>query len=830
MSSILVGGIFMSALTGCKKEINLNDKIIVENVALVDQDVQAKKAKIKLTFAQPIVLENKAQASLKLTLNKKGTQQTKVVDLVLSDDKLKATTENLVEFATDVYNVTKLSLNNTEANVNSIKSSDLKIDVVSSVALVDQDVQAKKAKIKLTFAQPIVLENKAQASLKLTLNKKGTQQTKVVDLVLSDDKLKATTENLVEFATDVYNVTKLSLNNTEANVNSIKSSDLKIDVVSSVALVDQDVQAKKAKIKLTFAQPIVLENKAQASLKLTLNKKGTQQTKVVDLVLSDDKLKATTENLVEFATDVYNVTKLSLNNTEANVNSIKSSDLKIKSSLEEEINSLIIKKDIIDGIKNPDFITLDDIRYYLNHSFRYLRLSGLKNKLENSINDNYSSGRYISKLDDFIGTIDKNEEEHVLKLKFNHLISYILILIEDKDKDEDEKLMEKGLDLLKQYCILINSKHINKDKIKSFVIQLKDAIYDYCAKHNIFTKKIIENKIAFKYIDFKNTNNNEPNSFIGEFELEMGYNIKNGFREIKYQEYYDDGSKSIDYNDPIVLKLIFTNLDKSKISLDQYKNNLEEIRNNIEIIEIRKSQLEKSPQLYLNQRFKDKNYYLMTVAFNYRFMYFFDKLLNINSGIQLNDAIYPFNYSKVKKIQENKLQNKELKLSKEEEQLLEKYKILKQQITKISSEIVKSINIKNENGNNDKIEYLDLDEEFNMIPKPDEAIVSNIEFIEVNTKAKTGKIKLTFNAPVKLTNEDRKDLVLDLLRSGPHGNYHSESINLVLSKDKMSATANLSELREGIYEVVSLKLNGWDINLNNDIRNKKLKVETNPMR
>ncbi|EEH02100.1 hypothetical protein UUR2_0199 [Ureaplasma urealyticum serovar 2 str. ATCC 27814] len=36
----------MLALTGCKKEINLNDKIIIENVALVDQDVQAKKLKL----------------------------------------------------------------------------------------------------------------------------------------------------------------------------------------------------------------------------------------------------------------------------------------------------------------------------------------------------------------------------------------------------------------------------------------------------------------------------------------------------------------------------------------------------------------------------------------------------------------------------------------------------------------------------------------------------------------------------------------------------------------------------------------------------------------
>ncbi|EDU19358.1 multiple banded antigen [Ureaplasma parvum serovar 6 str. ATCC 27818] len=335
-----------SASTPATKE-----KSVVSNVELVEQNAQLKKAKVKLTFSKAITLENEAQASLKLTLTKKGTQETKVVDLVLNQDKTSATTKDLVEFTTDVYQVSKLTLNDVEVNVDSVKNNDLKIAestttpkedkaVVSKVELVEQNAQLKKAKVKLTFSKAITLENEAQASLKLTLTKKGTQETKVVDLVLNQDKTSATTKDLVEFTTDVYQVSKLTLNDVEVNVDSVKNNDLKIAestttpkedkaVVSKVELVEQNAQLKKAKVKLTFSKAITLENEAQASLKLTLTKKGTQETKVVDLVLNQDKTSATTKDLVEFTTDVYQVSKLTLNDVEVNVDSVKNNDLKI---------------------------------------------------------------------------------------------------------------------------------------------------------------------------------------------------------------------------------------------------------------------------------------------------------------------------------------------------------------------------------------------------------------------------------------------------------------------------------------------------------------------
>lgn len=111
-----------SASTPATKE-----KSVVSNVELVEQNAQLKKAKVKLTFSKAITLENEAQASLKLTLTKKGTQETKVVDLVLNQDKTSATTKDLVEFTTDVYQVSKLTLNDVEVNVDSVKNNDLKI-------------------------------------------------------------------------------------------------------------------------------------------------------------------------------------------------------------------------------------------------------------------------------------------------------------------------------------------------------------------------------------------------------------------------------------------------------------------------------------------------------------------------------------------------------------------------------------------------------------------------------------------------------------------------------------------------------------------------------
>ncbi|UIU14833.1 hypothetical protein LLZ88_01945 [Ureaplasma urealyticum] len=214
------------------------DKAVVSSVELVDKDATTKKAKVKLTFSKALVVANETTPSLKLTLTKKGAQETKEVELVLSADKLSVTTKDLVEFATDTYNVSKLMINDVEANVDAIKSSDLKVAeetpkqedkaVVSSVELVDKDATTKKAKVKLTFSKALVVANETTPSLKLTLTKKGAQETKEVELVLSADKLSVTTKDLVEFATDTYNVSKLMINDVEANVDAIKSSDLKV--------------------------------------------------------------------------------------------------------------------------------------------------------------------------------------------------------------------------------------------------------------------------------------------------------------------------------------------------------------------------------------------------------------------------------------------------------------------------------------------------------------------------------------------------------------------------------------------------------------------------
>ncbi|ACI59828.1 hypothetical protein UUR10_0419 [Ureaplasma urealyticum serovar 10 str. ATCC 33699] len=342
------------------------DKAVVSSVELVDKDTATKKAKIKLTFSKALVVANETTPSLKLTLTKKGAQETKEVELVLSEDKLSVTTKDLVEFATDTYNVSKLMINDTEANVDAIKSSDLKVAeeapkedkaVVSSVELVDKDTATKKAKIKLTFSKALVVANETTPSLKLTLTKKGAQETKEVELVLSEDKLSVTTKDLVEFATDTYNVSKLMINDTEANVDAIKSSDLKVAeeapkedkaVVSSVELVDKDTATKKAKIKLTFSKALVVANETTPSLKLTLTKKGAQETKEVELVLSEDKLSVTTKDLVEFATDTYNVSKLMINDTEANVDAIKSSDLKVAEEAPKEDKAVVSSVELVD--------------------------------------------------------------------------------------------------------------------------------------------------------------------------------------------------------------------------------------------------------------------------------------------------------------------------------------------------------------------------------------------------------------------------------------------------------------------------------------------------
>ncbi|EDU67198.1 multiple banded antigen [Ureaplasma urealyticum serovar 11 str. ATCC 33695] len=105
-------------------------------------------------------------------------------------------------------------------------------------------------------------------------------------------------------------------------------------------------------------------------------------------------------------------------------------------------------------------------------------------------------------------------------------------------------------------------------------------------------------------------------------------------------------------------------------------------------------------------------------------------------------------------------------------------------------------------------------------PKEDKAVVSNVEFSDVDAKAKTAKVKLTFALVVQLKDESQKLLKLTLTKDS-----ETKEVDLVLSEDKLSATADLSELKEGIYKVSKLTLNNVEVSLSDEIKNKELKVE-----
>ncbi|RCJ02870.1 DUF1410 domain-containing protein, partial [Ureaplasma urealyticum] len=105
-------------------------------------------------------------------------------------------------------------------------------------------------------------------------------------------------------------------------------------------------------------------------------------------------------------------------------------------------------------------------------------------------------------------------------------------------------------------------------------------------------------------------------------------------------------------------------------------------------------------------------------------------------------------------------------------------------------------------------------------PKKDEAVVSSVKFSEVNAQAKTAKVKLTFTLAVQLKDENQKSLKLTLTKDS-----ETKEVDLVLSQDKLSATADLNELNEGTYKVTKLTLNGNEVSLNDEIKNKELKVE-----
>ncbi|QDL88304.1 multiple banded antigen [Ureaplasma urealyticum] len=104
-------------------------------------------------------------------------------------------------------------------------------------------------------------------------------------------------------------------------------------------------------------------------------------------------------------------------------------------------------------------------------------------------------------------------------------------------------------------------------------------------------------------------------------------------------------------------------------------------------------------------------------------------------------------------------------------------------------------------------------------PKEDKAIVSNVEFSEVNAQTKTAKVKLTFASAVQLKDESQKSLKLTLTKDS-----ETKEVDLVLSEDKLSATADLSELSEGTYKVSKLTLNNVEVSLSDELK----KVEMTP--
>ncbi|WP_050755848.1 DUF1410 domain-containing protein, partial [Ureaplasma parvum] len=311
----------------------------------VEPNKESKQTKVKLEFSE-FSLKDETKKVLKLTLT--SGSENKEVELELSADKKSATTKELVDFSTKTYKVSKLTLNDVEVNVDSVKNNDLKIAestpttkedkaVVSKIELVEPNKESKQTKVKLEFSE-FSLKDETKKVLKLTLT--SGSENKEVELELSADKKSATTKELVDFSTKTYKVSKLTLNDVEVNVDSVKNNDLKIAestpttkedkaVVSKIELVEPNKESKQTKVKLEFSE-FSLKDETKKVLKLTLT--SGSENKEVELELSADKKSATTKELVDFSTKTYKVSKLTLNDVEVNVDSVKNNDLKIAES------------------------------------------------------------------------------------------------------------------------------------------------------------------------------------------------------------------------------------------------------------------------------------------------------------------------------------------------------------------------------------------------------------------------------------------------------------------------------------------------------------------
>lgn len=370
---------------------------------------------------------------------------------------------------------------------------------------------------------------------------------------------------------------------------------------------------------------------------------------------------------------------------------------------------------LLSDVNYVDNVSLDQARLYLDPE----KNEKIKDRLElyddfsSSIKDPYQYHYTLNMFEELIKDPSPQEmaDEEIDDFNFN-----LLKLLID---NQDDKINNEGLKYFKLYYSMLNPEITKKEQLKFTKIGYYKSVYEiiknYLKSMNLPYITYTDQDVQLSLVSYEKLADHKIKA---HFNLSLGYDLRTVLPEIKFGA-YDDKDQFHPQEDPTIIKLSFTKYDPSKEPKKQYVNDLSELNKNTQIVEIKKSQLLKSPSIDFDLTLDDLNgYYLRDVSFNAQVLYDLGKIIGkeIPNLEKLKTA--PLDYQKYLKLKE-KSTKPATPLTQEETQFIKDSETIIQQLTEVNIELNKHLHILNDKRDNIAHKYFNLGGSFDTKPKGD---------------------------------------------------------------------------------------------------------------
>lgn len=368
---------------------------------------------------------------------------------------------------------------------------------------------------------------------------------------------------------------------------------------------------------------------------------------------------------------------------------------------------------LLSDVNYVDNVSLEQARLYLNpeknkHD-KYIAesyddyMTQLKDPYKNHYNINYFEALTKDTLTDGEDSIN------------NFVFCNLKCLIDSKDVN----LNTEGLKLFKLYYTINNPKITKKEELKLVKLGYYKSLYDvmktYLKSLNLPTSSYKDSDLQLTQLNYEKLADHKVKA---HFTFSLGYDLRKALNEFKFGSYDQAGNLKPEA-DPTIIRLVFTKYDPNIEPKKQYVNKPEELIKNSKIVEIKKSQLLKSPSIDFDVMLDDQyGYYLSDISFNGQILYALGEQLsqfNMTNLESLKTA--PLDYQRYLKLKESQgkhgpLQGDDLTFYNQATKIIEV-------LTKINVELKKHIVIYDDKHQDIKNKYLNLGGSFDTKPKGD---------------------------------------------------------------------------------------------------------------